>query len=100
MALALDGAEAGELGPASEALDQLLHDAATAFGPQDYMTAVVRAAAADIALALGRVDHAVTQLQLACSDTESVRGPAHPDTLALRAELADAVAIRSARPGP
>jgi hypothetical protein len=96
LGLALDGAEAGDLGPSFAALERLLHDAETIFGPRDYLTTVVRAAAADVALALGRVDHAVTQLQLARSAMEWMRGPAHPDTVALRVELADAVAIQAA----
>jgi hypothetical protein len=98
LGLALDGAEAGDLGPSSAALDRLLHDAETIFGPRDYLTTVIRAAAADIALALGRVDHAVTHLQLACSAMEALRGPAHPDSVVLQMELADAVAVQAAAP--
>jgi hypothetical protein len=53
-------------------------------------------AAADVALALGRVDQAVTQLRMACMMTESVHGPTHPESMALRAELAKALAEQSA----
>ncbi len=96
LGLVLDAADVGDFGWCAGALDQLLPDTDAALGPRHHLTTHVRATTAAVALALGRVDHAVTQLQLACLAAESVHGPAHPDTVALRAELAEAVSARSA----
>lgn len=96
LGLALDLADAGDLDEAAAELDQLLHGH-TDLGARHPLTTAVRVVAADVALALGWLDHAATQLQLACSASEAVHGRAHPDTAALRAELAEVVAGPTAR---
>jgi hypothetical protein len=98
LGLALDLADAGSLDRAAEELDRLLH-ADIPLGSRHPVTTAVRIAAADVALALGWVDHAVTQLQLALAATESTYGGAHPTAVALRAELDAVAAERGAQPG-
>lgn len=95
LGLALDIADAGDLDQAAGELNWLLH-ARTALRPDHPLSTAIWIAAADIALALGWIDRAVSQLQLAYAATEALQGPAHPETVALWTELTAAVAERDA----
>ena len=65
-----------------------LQDAEQSVGPLDELTVTIRSNLAHGHAALGRPDLARAELERAATDCQTLLGENHPDTVALRADLA------------
>jgi len=65
-----------------------LQDAEQSVGPLDELTVTIRSNLAHGHVALGRPDLARAELERAATDCQTLLGENHPDTIALRADLA------------
>ena len=65
-----------------------LQDAEQSVGPLDELTLTIRSNLAHGHAALGRPDLAHAELERAATDCQTLLGENHPDTVALRADLA------------
>lgn len=88
LGLALGRAECGDLDLAVDGLTQTLRDAETAHGVDAVVTVVVRAALGDVLARSGRTTEATASIERAFTTCARELGSTHPDTVALREDLA------------
>ena len=79
---------AGDGAGAVSVLTAALQDAEQSVGPLDELTVTIRSNLAHGHAALGRADLAHAQLERAATDCPTLLGANHPDTVALRTDLA------------
>jgi hypothetical protein len=86
--LALARIDSGDGAGAVSVLSAALQDAEQSVGPLDELTVTIRSNLAHGHAALGRADLAHAQLERAATDCQTLLGANHPDTIALRTDLA------------
>jgi len=80
--------DSGDEAGAVSALSSALQDAEHSVGPLDELTVTIRSNLAHGHMALGRADLAHAELERAAADCQTLLGANHPDTVALRTDLA------------